>query len=254
MQSPEVQDGPGAQAQRLIQRRALTSDVFDVVMDMLMGHRLAPGEKLNIDSLARTLGVSQTPVREALAAIESEGLIIKSPQRGYTIAPLIGLDQLHELIELRLLVEPPTAAAAAKRASVPQVRALRAFARTGGAGRSDAAANRLDMKYDAQFHDMVAELGGNQLIRETLARLRSHLHMYRLYHHAGQAAATKPEHVAIAAAIAAGDPELAASAMENHLRTAMYRLDAVFAAGDGQSVTTIPGNDRGSMPGGDRSQ
>ena len=70
------------------------------------------------------------------------------------------------------------------------------------------------MTYDATFHDMVADLGGNQLARETLARLRSHLHMYRLYHHAGQAAATKPEHVAVARAIAAHDPEAAAVAMQ----------------------------------------
>ena len=59
-------------------------------------------------------------------------------------------------------------------------------------------ANRLDMIYDATFHDPIAELAGNRWLRESLGRLRSHLHMYRLYHHAGQAAATKPEHVAIA--------------------------------------------------------
>ena len=67
--------------------------------------------------------------------IESEGLIIKSPQRGYTVAPLIGLDQLHELIGLRLLVEPPTAAAAAKRATAPASACSPRIRRTGGAGR-----------------------------------------------------------------------------------------------------------------------
>jgi DNA-binding GntR family transcriptional regulator len=55
--------------------------------------------------------------------------------------------------------------------------------------------------------------------------------MYRLYHHAGQAAATKPEHVAIAKAIARRDPEGAAAAMRVHLETAMTRLDRVFASG-----------------------
>ncbi|HEY8305386.1 MAG TPA: GntR family transcriptional regulator [Lapillicoccus sp.] len=221
---------------RLAQRRPLADDVFDVVMDMLMNHSLPPGTRLNIESLARTLGVSPTPVREALAGIEAEGLIIKEPQRGYTVAPLIGLDQLHELIELRLLIEPPTAAAAARLATPRQARELRAFARTRGAGGEDPAANRLDMNYDATFHDMVAELGGNALARETLARLRSHLHMYRLYHHAGQAAATKPEHVAVARAIAAGEPDTAHAAMEAHLRTALGRLDAVFAAGRAKAV------------------
>ncbi len=62
-------------------------------------------------------------------------------------------------------------------------------------------------------------------------RLRSHLHMYRLYHHAKQAAATKPEHVAIAEAIAARDPDAAAEAMRLHLTTAMKRIDDFFASG-----------------------
>ena len=66
-------------------------------------------------------------------------------------------------------------------------------------------------------------------------RLRSHLHMYRLYHHAGQAAATKPEHVAIARAISDRDPDAASTAMATHLRTAMDRLDAVFA-GDARAA------------------
>jgi DNA-binding GntR family transcriptional regulator len=226
---------------RLAHRRPLTNDVYEVVVDMLMNHALGPGDRINIDSLARSLGVSPTPVREALAHIESEGLIIKAPQRGYTVAPLITLDQLQELIELRLLIEPATAAAAAKRATVQQANQLRAFARTGGAGNNDVAANRLDMLYDAQFHDRVAELAGNQLTRDTLARLRSHLHMYRLYHHAGHAAATKPEHLAIARAIRDRDPEAASTAMVTHLRTALDRLNAVFAgdalAAEGRSAT-----------------
>jgi DNA-binding GntR family transcriptional regulator len=229
---------------RLAHRRPLTNDVYEVVVDMLMNHALGPGDRINIDSLARSLGVSPTPVREALARVESEGLIIKAPQRGYTVAPLITLDQLRELIELRLLIEPATAAAAAKLATVQQASELRAFARTGGAGDNDVA-NRLDMLYDAKFHDMIAELAGNRLIRETLARLRSHLHMYRLYHHAGQAAATKPEHLAIARAIRDRDPEAASAAMVAHLRTALDRLNAVFAgdprAAEGRSATTRQG-------------
>ena len=235
---------------RLAHRRPLTNDVYEVVVDMLMNHALGPGDRINIDSLARSLGVSPTlyALFESpywLARVESEGLIIKAPQRGYTVAPLITLDQLRELIELRLLIEPATAAAAAKRAAVQQANELRSFARTGGAGDNDAAANRLDMLYDAKFHDMIADFAGNRLIRETLARLRSHLHMYRLYHHAGQAAATKPEHLAIARAIRDRDPEAASAAMVAHLRTALDRLNAVFAGdprpADGSSATSRQG-------------
>jgi DNA-binding GntR family transcriptional regulator len=87
---------------------------------------------------------------------------------------------------------------------------------------------------DARFHDAVAELAGNPWLREALARLRSHLHMYRLYYHARQVAATHVEHEIIADAIASGDPERAAEAMRDHLRTAIQRIDDVFASGRAQ--------------------
>ena len=94
------------------------------------------------------------------------------------------------------------------------------MARSGGTDDSDdPAVNRLGMIYDATFHDTLAELGGNPWLRESLARLRSHLHMYRLYHHARQGAATNAEHVAIAEAIAAADPDAAEAAMRDAPRT-----------------------------------
>lgn len=221
-----------AAGRRLTERPPLADDVHDVVVDMLMNHTLAPGSRLNIEVLAKTLRVSPTPVREALARVEAEGLVVKEPRRGYLVAPLISLDDLHSLIDFRLLIEPEAAAAAARRATPEQRAQLQALARSGGADTSnDPAVNRLGMMYDARFHDAVAELAGNPWLRESLARLRSHLHMYRLYHHAKTGAATNVEHELIADAIASGDPERAAAAMRNHLHTAIKRIDDVFASG-----------------------
>jgi DNA-binding GntR family transcriptional regulator len=222
--------GPTPAVPRLSARQPLVDEVYDVLADMLMNHLFEPGERLNIDGLARTLGVSPTPIREALARLEAEGLIVKEPRRSYTVAPLVSVSDLRALIDFRLLIEPAAAAAAARTSSAEQAAALGAFARSGGAGDYDDTANRLDMVYDATFHDRIAELSGNPWLRESLARLRSHQHMYRLYHHARHAAATKPEHVAVAEAIAARDPDAAAEAMRVHLTTAMRRIDAVFGA------------------------
>ena len=223
--------GPSPAALRLTARQPLGVDVYDVLVDMLMNHSFEPGERLNIDGLARTLGVSPTPIREAIARLDAEGLIVRGPRRSYTVAPLISLDELRALMDFRLLIEPAAAAAAARNTSPEDAEALTAFARSGGAGDYDDTANRLDMIYDAAFHDRIATLSGNQWLRESLARLRSHLHMYRLYHHAKHAAATKPEHVALAEAIAAREPEAAAEAMRLHLTTAMKRIDDFFASG-----------------------
>ncbi len=216
---------------RLSTHPPLVDEVHDLLVDMLMNRLVDEGTRLNIDALARRLRVSPTPVREALARMEAEGLVVKEPRRGYLVARVIGLDELRSMIDFRLLIEPAAAAAAAERRSEAEGAALLELARSGGSGDNDAAANRVDMIYDAKFHDTIAALSGNPWLRESLMRLRSHLHMYRLYHHAQHAAATTPEHEEIAEAIAAGQPDLAAEAMRRHLHTAMRRLDAVFASG-----------------------
>ena len=224
-----IQDSPAVR--RLVQREPLTRSVYQVVIDMLMTHTLEPGARLSIEELARTLGVSQTPIREALARVEADGLIIKEPGRSYTVAPLMGIEQVRELIELRMLVEPAVAGMAAARATSPEISELRAMARTGGAGHENtAAANRLDMMYDATFHATVAALGGNHIISDMLGRLRSHMHTYRLYYHAGHYAVTKNEHIAVVQAIARHDSDGAEEAMRVHLTRALERMEQFVAS------------------------
>jgi F420-dependent oxidoreductase-like protein len=131
--------------------------------------------------------VSPTPVREALARVEADGLITKEPQRGYTVAPLLGMQQLRDLIELRMLIEPPAAAKAAKRASAAQTSALRAIALSAAdagaratAGNA-AGAGRIDMTSDATFHHMVASLGGNPLMRGAWCVHHNHTMQLRIF-------------------------------------------------------------------------
>jgi DNA-binding GntR family transcriptional regulator len=231
-----------AQAGRqLADHPPLVDDVHTVLVDMVMNRFAEAGTRLNIDAIARSLRVSPTPVREALARMEAEGLVTKEPRRGYLVARVVGLEELRSMIDFRLLLEPAAAAAAAQRATDAQAASLVELARSGGTGDNGETDNRLDMLYDAKFHDTIAALSGNPWLRVSLSRLRSHLHMYRLYHHAHQAAATTPEHVDIAQAIASHDAEEAADAMRRHLDTAMRRLDQVFASGKVGAVPTTDG-------------
>lgn len=220
-----------AQGDRRLSTHTLVDDVHDILVDMVMNRLVDAQARMNIDALARALRVSPTPVREALVRMEAEGLVTKEPRRGFIVSRVIGLDELRSMIDFRLLLEPAAAADAARHASDTEAAALLEFARSGGGGGGDAAANRLDMIYDAEFHDTIARLGGNPWLRDALGRLRSHLHMYRLYHHARHSAATTPEHEAIADAIVAHDPDAAAEAMRRHLHTAIRRLEEVFASG-----------------------
>ncbi len=68
-------------------RQVLVDGVYDTLVAFLMSGTLAPGDPVGIDSLSRSLEVSPTPIREALARIEATGLVVREPLRGYRVAP-----------------------------------------------------------------------------------------------------------------------------------------------------------------------
>jgi DNA-binding GntR family transcriptional regulator len=216
----------GAQAIRLPQRQILTDDVYEAIKAQIMDHAIAPGERMSIESLARELQVSQTPIREALARLESDGLVTKAPLRGYSATPLLTADEMDDLYVLRSLVEPWTAARAAERITDEGRARLEAEIRScpeAPAG-SDYHAYRLITAHDARFHDLIAELAGNGQVRAALGRTHAHLHLFRLAYAANQGSEALREHREIARAIGAGSPGEAEQAMRRHLEIARERL------------------------------
>ena len=80
---------------------------YEGLKELILDQRMAPGEHLNIDALAPRMGISQTPIREALARLEAEGLVVKTPPRGrYLVAPMLDAAAFDHLYEVRLLLEP----------------------------------------------------------------------------------------------------------------------------------------------------
>jgi DNA-binding GntR family transcriptional regulator len=218
-------------------RLTLTDDVYESVKALIMDHVIAPGARVTIDVLARSLDVSPTPVREALARLESDGLVVKRAMQGYTTSPLLSRDQFEELFELRLLLEPAAAAHAAERASPGAVDLVRTEADrelpVSGTAMSYDEYKALSAQ-DARFHDAVAAASGNTLLRGSISRLHAHLHLNRLHYPSATADRTYPEHRKVAAAIAAGQPEVAAAAMREHLVNSRDRHGQAFAdAADG---------------------
>src|SRR3954447_16403582 len=103
----------------------LADEVYDTLLAQLMSLRIEPGSRVTIDALARDLGVSQTPIRDALNRIEADDLVVRIPHAGYRIPPQITRQRFEDMLEVRLLLEPATARRAAERASTEQVSAMR---------------------------------------------------------------------------------------------------------------------------------
>ncbi|MBR7832070.1 GntR family transcriptional regulator [Actinospica durhamensis] len=214
----------------------LSDSVYETIRRRLVNQEVAPGEKLNISTLAADLEVSPTPVREALARLEVEGLAVKRSLAGYTAAPLLSRRDFDDLFEMRLVVESAVAGRAATRISPADLETLdRLLEEMREARRTtNAEALRVFVDHDSLFHEQIATSSGNIMMADALRRLHAHTHLYRLYFHAGIAESTCTEHERIVDALRAADPDLAAAAMRSHLRRAQERLAP--AAGGEETV------------------
>lgn len=207
-----------------VRRLSLADDVYESVKARVMDHVIAPGGRVTIDVLARELDVSPTPVREALARLEADGLVRKRPLAGYTCTPLLTRGEFEELFEMRLLLEPAVAARVATRPA-PDAGRLRAAATlpdadVDGHGYARFAAFTTA---DARFHDLLADQSGNRMLRDAFVRLHVHLHLHRLNFPTAHYGVSSAEHHRVVDAIADRDPDRAAEAMRAHLRGARER-------------------------------
>lgn len=215
-----------------LRRSTLGEDVYEALTALVMGHALEPGDRINIEALSRDLDVSPTPVREALARLESDGLVRKRPLVGYTVTPLLTRQEFTDMFDMRLVLEGTAARWAAQRAAADLRDRIRAeAASTIVPDEPDAdgwSSHAAFTKLDARFHDLIAEATGNPLLRDSIARLHSHLHLHRLYFPFAQAGTTGEEHRDIAAMICASQPDRAEAAMRAHLSLARERHLAAF--------------------------
>lgn len=213
-----------------LERQALRDDVYDRLLEMLLEHRLRPGASLSIDGLARELGVSPTPVREALVFLEHTGLVTRSARKGYRVATRLSSVQMADLFDARLVVELAAIerTAHAPEGFLPQLRAAHQahrqaaedmFATPGPDGLPTAQATRMYFEADWAFHLVLIHAAGNGFLTQMLRGLAAHLH--RMLQSAGRGvsdcSAALGEHAAVLAALESGDPGQAHQALRDHL-------------------------------------
>ncbi|WP_214319426.1 GntR family transcriptional regulator [Nonomuraea sediminis] len=207
-----------------ITRSTLVPEVRDAIESLIMDGVIPPGTRVGMEALARELGTSPTPIREALASLESAGLVVKESLKGYSTTPLMTRAEVEDMFRFRLLIEP-WAAETAARADPEQTAPLTTEVASALAAAGDGEANYRDIaRHDARFHDMITELAGSDHVRQALARTHCHLHLFRLSYGPVMAAPTFAEHRRIAESIAEGRPDLAKAAMVDHLTTARDRI------------------------------
>lgn len=207
-------------------RQVVTDGTYEALKRMIMDHEVEPGERLNMEELARQLDVSATPVREALARLESDGLATRRALSGYAVAPFLDAHSLGDLFEIRQLLEPHSAMKAAELADDEQVARLDVMVAVMQADEmgADYKKYRGFAAHDTEFHALIAQMSGNPILEHTLNGLHYHWHLYRLHFAPNVGMVTIAEHARIAAAIRHRDPSRADSAMREHLTRSQERL------------------------------
>ena len=223
----------------------LTARAADALRRDILAIRLAPGETLSEAATATRLGLGKAPVRAALARLAEEGLVQAVPRRGWVVSRVTTRD-IHEVFDLRLLLEPEAARLAAlnplARGDAAALARLDAVCAAGY--RPDAGETALSfLEANRAFHVAIAELSGNVRMARQIGRLldestRMLVLGLRRRDRSGEMA---HEHRALIAALAAGDAEASAATMRAQVEASRNMVIAGLATPSAQREQGIGG-------------
>lgn len=228
MKTPRTRDGS-------LRRRA-----YHYIQQQILAGRLPSGAAVSEIALARRIGVSRTPVREAIGQLVAEGLLEQIPGRGAVVIKP-NRDDIVELYELREALEVYAVAKAARGHSHPadltslyalcdQIHAMAEELRASGRPRLDETQMRRFLCADLEFHTRLLRMAGNQRIMKVVAdtRLLTRIFSYRLEgHDAASLQRIEQCHRGVIAAVASGDAVRAMQLLGEHIRVSMQeRLES----------------------------
>ena len=215
---------PVPSSRGLVSRSLLREDAYRAIRDAIVDGTLAPGERLNDAELAEWLGVSRTPVREALARLEQAGLVQTKPGRYTRVSPL----------DVRAVHEAQSVTAAmhelAIREAVPNLSAAELDAMREANARFDRALRRDDpdaaLAADDDFHSVPVMACANHAIRAVLEQFTPVLRrLERLRFSSLSGRASVAQHDQIIALCEAGDIEAAVAATRANWQTLLRSID-----------------------------
>lgn len=214
-------------------RNTLVDQVYERLMELLLDGTLQSGDPISIDGTARHLGVSPTPVREALARLESTGNVVRVAMRGYRVPDMPGAKEISDIMDARLLIEPRLAELACARSDAELLKALEdAIDEQDRAPHTaEAAAIRKYHRADEEFHRLIAEHAGNGALLRAYDALGGHGQRFRLFVGVGvrDSACAIAEHREILAALRRGYGPEVYRIMHSHISGVKERALAEHA-------------------------
>jgi len=204
-------------------RQRASDSVYDALRNAILTYAFQPGQRLNVHDLAEQLGVSLTPVKDAVTRLEAEALIEVRPRSG-TFVTAVSPEDIYETFEIRCALECLAGEKAVRHATPEDVRKLRtiADAMLGASDDGTHAANNIE------FHKSIITLAASDRLRDMYETLDAHIQIARIHLGHGdwttRLTGEHAEHLAIVDAIAARQPEAVVNALRKHLMRAADSL------------------------------
>jgi len=206
------------------------AQVYARIKAMATTFRLRPGERVNEVELAKRLGVSRTPVREALNRIAAEGFLVSTPNRGYSARPL-DVGQILDLYEYRATVELGVVRLVCQRATDEQLRELAEFIEQHrDTPETDEQALYL-LERDEAFHERLAALAGNEEFLRSVRSINERIRFARWLDLKSRRADTRNDHPDIVRALQARDLARVEALMTAHITQYQDHVIALTRAG-----------------------
>lgn len=210
--------------------------VFNTLREAILKGELEPGERLMEIALAQKLGVSRTPIREAIRKLELEGLVVMAPRKGAEVAE-ITLKDLRDVLEVRKNLEELAVELACKKATEEDIEEMRRaheeFIKT---------LSQKDLtviaEADVKFHDVIYKTTDNKRLIQILNNLREQMYRYRLEYIKDEKKRmiVTDEHLQIIGAIESKDVKVAKEYIQVHInnqeKTIVEKINAKKAEKD----------------------
>ena len=203
--------------------------VYGQIKLMASNFQFKPDQRINETTLARELGTSRTPLREALNRLTAEGLLKFKTGKGFYCRSL-NTKKILELFEARKAIERQAVISACERASEEEIAEFVSFARQFETVYTNS--NTMDLVHaDEEFHIRLALLSGNSLLANILENINAQIRFVRWVDMEERRSVTHGEHVAIANAIASRDTATATKTLEEHVSRRSDEIAAVVRKG-----------------------
>ena len=203
--------------------------VYETLRKAILKEKLKPGERLLENTIANKLGVSRTPVREAIRMLSDEGLVVMIPRRGAQVAQISRKD-LHDVMEIRRSLEILAAELVCRRINEKQLLALemaeQAFRRAAGTGVIVDIAEA-----DIAFHDLIYKAAGNVRLLMILNNLHEQMYRFRIEYlkQPDVLPLLCSEHDAIVDAFRRRDAQKAGELIGNHIDNQQKAIDSTLS-------------------------